>query len=120
MPVIDIELLWFGGCPNHVAARDLLRAVLAETAPGTAIRDTDASDPAVAERLRFPGSPTIRVNGVDVDPAFRDPGDYTPRCRVFHTPQGLRGVPDRSWIEAAVLRAGSSGEDQARTASTPT
>ncbi len=128
MAEIDVELLWFSGCPNHVAARTLLHELLDEIAPGTDVRDIDASDPLVAERLRFPGSPTIRVNGNDVDPGFRDPGDYTPRCRVFHTPEGLRGVPDRSWIEAALLRARSAGEErsssagvaQARTASTPT
>lgn len=102
MPVAHVELLWFDGCPNHDSARRLLREVIAEVAPGTRIRDIDASDPAVAERLRFPGSPTIRVNGRDVDPAFRDPGDYTPRCRVFHTPDGLRGVPARAWIVAAL------------------
>lgn len=112
MAPIDIELLWFEGCPNHVAARDLLQKLIAALAPGSVIRDTDASDPAVAERLRFPGSPTIRVNGVDVDPSFVDPGDYTPRCRVFHTPQGLRGVPDRSWIEAAILRARDAGNTE--------
>jgi hypothetical protein len=128
MAEIDVELLWFSGCPNHVAARTLLHELLDEIAPGTDVRDIDASDPTVAERLRFPGSPTIRVNGDDVVPGFRDPGDYTPRCRVFHTPEGLRGVPDRSWIEAALLRARSAAEDrsssagvpQARTASTPT
>jgi hypothetical protein len=120
MTPIDIELLWFEGCPNHEGARILLHEVVASLAPGAGIRDTDASDPAVAARLRFPGSPTIRVSGVDVDPAFRDPGDYTPRCRVFHTPQGLRGIPDRGWIEAALLRARTPADDQARTASTPT
>lgn len=102
MPVADVELLWFDGCPKHDAARRLLREVIAEVAPGTRIQDIDASDQVVAERLRFPGSPTIRVNGRDVDPAYRDPGDYTPRCRVFHTPDGLRGVPGRAWIVAAL------------------
>ncbi len=53
----------------------------------------------------FPGSPTIRVNGMDVDPGFRDEGDYTPRCRVFHTSAGISGVPERAWIEAAVRGA---------------
>jgi hypothetical protein len=49
------------------------------------------------------------VNGVDVDPACRDPGDYAPRCRVFHTPQGLRGIWDRGWIEAALLARPNRG-----------
>lgn len=66
--------------------------------------DIDATDPSVARGHRFPGSPTIRVDGSDVDPSFQDPGDYTPRYRLYNTAAGLRGVAERSWVEAA-LRA---------------
>lgn len=99
---MKIELLWFEDCPNHEAARQLLREVLAERHIDTSITDIDASDPAVAQRVHFPGSPTIRIDGVDIAPGFTDPGDYTPRCRVYWTKVGLRGVPERSWIEAAL------------------
>ena len=40
----DIELLWFSDCPNHEAARALLREVAAELSPESAIRDIDATD----------------------------------------------------------------------------
>ena len=109
LEMTKVELLWFDGCPGHEPARALLREVLAELAPGTPIEDIDASDPAVAERLRFPGSPTIRVDGRDIQPGFEDPGDYTPRCRVFPTPAGLRGVPPREWIEDAVRHSSPAG-----------
>jgi len=99
-----VELLWFGDCPNHDTARRLLRDAVARLAPDATIEDIDAGDPIVAERLRFPGSPTIRVDGVDIEPGFRDPADYTPRCRLYRTSSGLGGVPDPGWIEAA-LRA---------------
>ncbi|NJD29539.1 MAG: hypothetical protein FIA92_14760 [Chloroflexi bacterium] len=100
----SVELLWFNDCPNHPAARAMLGQLLAELAPGTEIKDIDATDPAVAQRHRFPGSPTIRVDGRDVDPSIQDPGDYTPRCRLYWTVEGLQGVPERAWIESA-LRA---------------
>ena len=96
------ELLWFADCPNHVEARRLLREVIAAVAPGTPLDDIDASDPQVAAAHRFPGSPTVRVDGRDVDPAFTDPGDYTPRCRIYWTADGPRGVPEREWLEAAL------------------
>lgn len=99
-----VELLWFQDCPNHPAARALLGELLAELAPETTVDDIDATDPAVAQRNRFPGSPTIRVDGRDVDPSFQDPGDYAPRCRLYWTAEGLRGLPERAWVEAA-LRA---------------
>jgi hypothetical protein len=99
-----VEFLWFDGCPGHERARALLDEVISDTAPGTAVTSINASDPAVAAAHRFPGSPTIRVDGRDIDPALVDPGDYTPRCRLYRTPDGLRGVPPRELIEAALRR----------------
>jgi hypothetical protein len=98
----DVELLWFADCPNHPAARVMLEEVIGEVAPGTLIRDIDATDPATAAQVRFPGSPTIRVDGRDVDPTYVDTGDYTPRCRLYRTSDGLRGLPERRWIEEAL------------------
>lgn len=97
-----VEFLWFEGCPGHVPARVLLDDAIAELAPGTVVIDINASDPAVAAAYRFPGSPTIRVDGRDIGPGFSDPGDYTPRCRLFRTEHGLVRVPERRWIENAL------------------
>jgi hypothetical protein len=105
-----VELLWFSDCPNHAAARAMLEGVIVEVAPGTSIRDIDATDPATAARVRFPGSPTIRVNGRDVDPGYVDPGDYSPRCRLYRTRDGLRGIPERNWI-ADALRLAAAERD---------
>lgn len=102
---MKVELLWFDGCANHVQARALLRAAIDELAPGSPIEDIDASDPGVASAHHFPGSPTIRIDGRDIDPSFVDPADYTPRCRVYWTAEGLRGVPPRAWIDDAIRRS---------------
>ncbi|HLA16243.1 MAG TPA: hypothetical protein VJZ72_05030 [Candidatus Limnocylindrales bacterium] len=103
-----VELLWFSDCPNYPAVRLMLGEILAELAPGTSVDEIDATDPTVAADLRFPGSPTVRIDGHDVDPAFEDPGDYTPRCRLYWTDEGPRGVPLRSWIEAALSESVAS------------
>lgn len=103
-----IEVLWFSDCPNHASTRELLVAIVDRLAPGTPIVDIDATDPVRAAALRFPGSPTIRVDGVDIEPGFSDPGDYTPRCRLYRTSTGLRGTPEPAWIEEA-LSTGLSG-----------
>ena len=99
-----VELLWFSDCPNHPIARQMLADAIERIAPGTRIDEVDASDPEIAAAHRFPGSPTIRVDGTDIEPGFTDPGDYTPRCRLYRTTAGLRGVPELSWIEES-LRA---------------
>ncbi|HXI81507.1 MAG TPA: hypothetical protein VNM34_11905 [Verrucomicrobiae bacterium] len=97
-----VELLWFSDCPNRAAAREMIEDVVGRLAPGTPIEDVDATDPARAAEVRFPGSPTIRVDGRDIDPSYVDPRDYTPRCRLYRTAAGLRGLPERGWIEAAL------------------
>ena len=107
---MKIEFQFFDGCPNHIAVRSLLDDVLSERGVAVQVDVTDVGDdPAAAERARFGGSPTIRIDGVDIEPGFGDDGDYTLRCRVFQTADGLRGMPERSWIESAVDRAVEAG-----------
>ena len=69
------------------------------------VESVEVPDLETSERVRFPGSPTIRINGKDVDPDYEDSGDYTPRCRVYMTKDGYRGVPERAWVESAVMEA---------------
>ena len=98
----EVELLWFFDCPNRAAAREMLEDVIGGVAPGTPISDVDATDPSVAAQVHFPGSPTIRIDGRDIDPSYVDSGEYTPRCRLYRTGEGLRSLPERRWIEEAL------------------
>lgn len=100
--MVRIELLWFEGCHNHEAARALLHALLAERRLSASIEDLEVPDEATGNRVRFPGSPTIRVNGRDVEPGAEECADCAPRCRLYRTRDGLRGLPERAWIEAAL------------------
>ena len=55
-----------------------------------------------AERLAFPGSPTIRVDGVDVDPSGAA-GRAMLACRIYRLPDGrISPVPSREQLEAAL------------------
>ncbi|ARP72922.1 thioredoxin family protein [Streptomyces pluripotens] len=89
---MDIELLYFVGCPNWHLARERLRQAL--KAAGHA--DLEIHLRAVrtdreAQALRFPGSPTIRIGGHD---PFPSPAQaYGLTCRVYATPDGLAGAP---------------------------
>jgi hypothetical protein len=107
----SVELLWFSDCPNHESARRVIRDLIDRIVPDATFRDTDATDPAIATAARFPGSPTIRVDGVDIDPSYVDPGDYTPRCRLYRTRDGLRGLPEAEWIADALRDAGGAAAD---------
>ena len=79
--------------------------MLADRGIEAEISDINVSAPAIGLQVQFAGSPTIRIEGVDVEPDYVDSGDYTPRCRLYNTPSGLAGVPEREWIESAVDRA---------------
>ena len=99
---MHIEFQWFDDCPNHTHARELLHEVLTERGIDAEVEDIAVNDVETAERVRFAGSPTIRIDGLDIEPDFVDSGDYTPRCRLYATANGLRGLPERGWIEAAL------------------
>lgn len=102
---MKIELLWFEGCPNHHAAGKMVENVLAEHSLHDEILFVEVPDLETGKKVKFPGSPTIRIDGIDIDPGYEDTGDYTPRCRVFMTDAGLKGVPERRWIVDAVAAA---------------
>lgn len=106
-----IELLWFQDCPNHEATEALLREQMAYAGITAPVHRMEVTDEEAGVRLRFPGSPTVRIDGVDVEPGWMWSGDGTPRCRLYATARGLRGIPDAEWIEAALTRAMSAASD---------
>ena len=98
---MKVEILYFDGCPTYETATKTLRAVLAEEGVEADIElvavDTDED----ARRLKFPGSPTIRVDGKDLFPVSAR-ADWRLGCRVYATPQGLRGSPTAEMLRAAL------------------
>jgi hypothetical protein len=107
--LIHVELLYFDGCPNHEAMLPHLRELLADAAVDAEIELVRVEDPAAAERERFLGSPSVRVDGEDIDPTAAQRTDYGLQCRLFATSEGLRGVPPDEWLLAALDRASARG-----------
>ncbi|MEX2210363.1 MAG: hypothetical protein WD689_01170 [Gaiellaceae bacterium] len=92
-----IEILYFEGCPNYRATLDLVR----ELAGGNDVELVEVG-PDDVEAARFLGSPSVRVNGRDVEPGADDRADYAFACRVYRRDEGLRGLPDPRWVAAAL------------------
>ncbi len=63
-----IEILFFDSCPNHEPTMDLAREVLSELGLEAEIREVLVETAEDAETHRFVGSPTVRVNGKDIEP----------------------------------------------------
>lgn len=80
--------------------------VLAQAEVDAAIEERSFDSERAARRERFLGSPTLRIDGRDVDPDAADRHDYGLRCRLYPTGDGLQRIPPDAWITNA-LRASS-------------
>lgn len=95
---MDVSLLYFDDCPNWGLADERLAAIAAER-PDVVVTRHRVESVEEAERLGFHGSPSILIDGVDV---FAEPGAGVGlSCRVFRTPEGLRGAPTMEQLRAA-------------------
>lgn len=101
---MKVEVLYFDGCPHHEALLPHLRELLRAAGAETDIELVRVEDAEHAERERFLGSPTVRVDGEDVEPGAGRRTDFGLKCRLFSTPDGLRGVPADEWVIAALRR----------------
>jgi hypothetical protein len=102
---MKVEVLFVDGCPNHEALLPHLRALLAAAgAEATAIELVRIEDADAAETALFLGSPTIRIDGEDVEPGADQRTDFGLKCRLFATPGGLRGMPADEWVLRALKR----------------
>jgi hypothetical protein len=85
-----IELLYFQGCPNYLPAANRLRTVLRAERLTAEVSEIEVKDESTAKALRFFGSPTIRVNGLDIDAVSRSISETRYACRRY--PGGLPSV----------------------------
>src|SRR6266542_2710408 len=88
---IQIEVLSFEGCPNASRAVERVHEVVAALGLRARVMECEVKDYDDAVRLHFLGSPTIRVEGVDVEPAGDPPAAPALGCRLY----GSEGVPSR-------------------------
>jgi hypothetical protein len=100
-----VELLFWEGCPSHPQALEQLREAMRELgldAEAVEVRHVDTDELAAAEC--FVGSPTIRVDGVDVQEPGDEPAALT--CRVYHRRDGrISPLPDPADVRDALHTA---------------
>jgi hypothetical protein len=102
--VTRIELVYFDGCPSHERLVPVVRRLAAEAGAELALRRIDTREDAEAQR--FLGSPTVRVDGRDVDPGADERTDYGLKCRLYRSGElGHTPVPPEQWIRAALETA---------------
>lgn len=95
-----VELLGFEGCPHVEPTARILRRTLERLAPGTPLTHVRVEDEAAARSVGFLGSPSVRIDGVDLEGGCSETGSLS--CRVY---PGGAGAPPVWLVEAAIVRA---------------
>jgi hypothetical protein len=105
-----VELLWWEGCPNTDEALAILRDEMASLGLDIeSIESREVSTDSDAEREHFVGSPTIRVDGRDVQPVPDEPIGLS--CRVYRLPDGrISPLPAREEVRQTLLDAMRGGD----------
>ena len=102
-----IEVLFVPGCPNHEPTVDLLREVLRSEAINASIQQIAVTNEVMARSLNFPGSPTVRINGRDVESMSQQ--SYGLACRIY---PGKTRVPSVEVLRQALAGAQSKGNQE--------
>ncbi len=102
---MKVEVLYIEGCPNHRPAVDLVKSALEERGLSSAVIEVLINSVEQAESLAFLGSPTIRINGVDVEPALEKLSEFSFSCRTYTEHGKLSGIPSQNLIRQAIHQA---------------
>jgi glutaredoxin len=102
---MEIEFLYFDGCPYHKTAFKHLNEVLKEEKIEAKVERINVKSNEEAKKLRFLGSPSVRINGKDIDKNAQKLRDYGMKCRVYLTEEGILGYPPKEMIRKAILDA---------------
>lgn len=98
---MQIRVLYFDGCPHWREAAEAVRRIAARLAVPEAVECIPVDSVEDAVRRRFLGSPSIQIDGVDIEPSARQRTDFTLACRIY----GSSGVPPEELIESAIREA---------------
>jgi hypothetical protein len=100
---MKIEVLYFEGCPNHLPAMEMVREVLDSLGRVDDIHEVEVRTQAQAETIRFVGSPSIRINGSDIEPWARTAEGLGLTCRTYVNGSRHGGVPSREVVRLAIM-----------------
>lgn len=107
---LQIEVLYFKGCPNHEPAVEQVRRAMRAEAIANAVKEIEVRDAAMAQEIRFLGSPSVRVNGMDVEEAARDAKTFGFGCRTYFEENRRSGLPPIDLIRRALANAAQAPE----------
>ena len=100
--MIHVTFLFYEDCPSHELALERLREVLDEEDIDAEVEVEQVESEEQAQERHFVGSPTILLNGQDIDPPPPD-SYYTLTCRAYHLENGrISPLPSPGMITRAI------------------
>ena len=100
-----IEFLYFEGCPSAETLLPRVRDLLARAEVSDEPELLHVETLEDAERERFLGSPSVRIDGHDIEPGADERTDFGLKCRLYRTDAGSGGVPPDAWVADAIRSA---------------
>lgn len=101
-----VEVLVFDGCPNVAPTLERVQAAIAAARKeGITLRILRVKTDEQAREVHFLGSPSVRVDGLDVETSARSRAYFGLQCRVYDVGGRLEGAPPVEWIRAALSGA---------------
>lgn len=104
---MKIELLYFEGCPGYERVLPILETATRAEGVDEHVEFRAIETVADAERHRFLGSPTVRIDGEDVEPGAAARSDFGLKCRLYRDADGTAGHPGEELIRQALAHAAS-------------
>jgi hypothetical protein len=102
---VRVELLWWEGCPSYSETLADLQRVLAEEGVDAEVELVEVETDEQARAERFPGSPTVRLDGADAVPS-EEVEPFSLTCRVYRLRDGrISATPDPEELREAVRRS---------------
>lgn len=101
---MKVEVFYFEGCPNYKPTVERVQSVMKKQGIAAKLAEVEVANAEAARAVGFLGSPTIRVNGLDIDPASRSATEAGFACRCY-----AGGLPSEDMIRAALLEAQKQG-----------
>lgn len=110
---MKVEVLYFKGCPNHLPTVKRVRETLHKMGLDDEIREIEVDSQDRAEATAFLGSPSVRIDGVDVEPSARGIKAFGLTCRTYIEDGTRTGLPSRELISTAIAEQISANPQNA-------
>jgi len=101
---MKIELLYFDGCPSYKLADEYIKEIIAEEGLDVEYELIDVEKDKRGQILKFLGSPTILIDGEDLEEGVSEAESFELKCRIYSIDGKFAGCPPKEYFREAILK----------------